>query len=121
MKTPIKKKINTDLSGTAKGAFPLSLCQPLEGYTQLHIHNCIYTITHTQFKLSHFTQENSHFTQEKTYFTQENSHFTQIAKPENPHKIRLFWTSKNPNRLSIDNQLIINHAKPPMPDGGGLL
>ena len=51
----------------------------------------------------HFTWEKGHFTWEKGHFTWEKGHFTWEAKPVNPHKIRLFGTSKNPNILSIDN------------------
>ena len=64
-------------------------------------------------KKEHFTQEKEHSTQEKEHFTQEKEHFTQIVKPVNPHNIGLFGTFKNPNRLSIDNKLIINSATPP--------
>jgi hypothetical protein len=60
-----------------------------------------------------FTGENSLFTGENSLFTGENSLFTGEAKPTNPHKIRACWTFKNPNILSIDNQLIINQHSPP--------
>ena len=58
---------------------------------------------YSRSKKGHFTWEKGHFTWEKGHFTWEKGHFTWEAKPANPHKIRLFWTSKNPNILSIDN------------------
>ena len=49
-------------------------------------------------KKEHSTQKKEHSTQEKEHSTQEKEHSTQEPKPRNPHKIRLFSPSENPNR-----------------------